>query len=274
MEFKQQIESHDLAFLDLETTGLEPARGDAICEVGVVKIRNRTVVDTFHNLVNPKRDIPQEAYRIHGISNETVKDAPAFEYLAQNLLGFLDGCVIFAYNIEFDAGFLEYELKKVNHSLAQFPAIDILAMARKTVRLEKYNLAAVAASFNIPFPKAHRALDDAFMASEVFFKLADILKEKQLARLEDFLSLYGFSNDLFQTRKAIKVSSMQEAIDKQYFIKMRHFSSANIIEEQKIKPTRLVQENNHLYLLYQNYQQQSWRVNVNCILDVVVISAL
>jgi len=274
MDFKQQLESCDLAFLDLETTGLEPLRGDAICEVAVVKMRARTVIDTFHSLVNPQRDIPQEAYRVHGISNEMVNDAVPFENLVQHLLEFLEGCVLFAYNIEFDAGFLEYQMKKTGYSLKQFPAIDILAMARKTVRLEKYNLGAVAASFNIPYPNAHRALDDAMMASKVFFKLADTLKEKKLSYLEDFLSLYGLNNEIFRSRQAIKLASIEEAIKHKYFMKIRYWSYENVLEEQHIKPIRLIQEQERAYLLYQNYQQQSWRVNINRILHLTVISAL
>jgi len=271
IDLTRHIETFDLCFLDLETTGLDVITGDTICEIGIIKVRNRKVIDKFQRLVNPKQSIPRESFLVHKISDEALKDAPFFEEVIDDTLKFLESSVICVYNVEFDMGFLNYELKKMDRGPVEIPAIDILAMARKTLKLPKYNLGAIAQHFNIQgTDNLHRALADAHVTYEVFFKLLDTLRDKKLEQLRDFLSLFGFKNEIFKSRVAPKTALMEEAIFKQLTLKMRYFSQNNDMEIERIRPLSLYQEKNVTYLLYEDSKNQNLRINFKHVLDIEV----
>ena len=195
MDLKQNIDNLDLVFFDVETTGLDVTRGEAICEIGALKVRGGEIIEEFTTLVNPKKSIPLEVYRIHKISDDALKDAPFFEGIAESLLKFLDDSVICAYNADFDMSFLNYELMRIKQPLLQLPTIDILRLAKKTVKIPRYNLATVAAYFNIKIEgDVHRALTDAKLAFKVFCSLKEILNEKGINSLEDYIAFQRKSN--------------------------------------------------------------------------------
>jgi len=272
MNLKSNIEEFNLVFLDLETTGLDAVRGDAICEIGALKVKERNVVDKFETLVNPKRAIPEEAFRIHKISDADVKDAPIFEAVADKLVSFMKDSIVLAYNAEFDLGFVNHELKKANKGTLEVPAIDILCMARKTVKLARYNLGAISSFFNIEYTgDMHRALGDAQVASGVFFKLRDMLKDHRLNSLEDFVSLYGLQNEIFKTKEEPKVYLVRKAIDNKSFLRVRSFSYQNTMDEEAIKPLGLTRENDSFFLAYENRHGKNIRINLNRILDVEIV---
>jgi DNA polymerase III epsilon subunit family exonuclease len=272
VDLKKNIEEFNLVFLDLETTGLDAVWGDSICEIGALKIKGGETVGEFHTLVNPRKAIPYEAYLIHKISNEEVKDAPYFKEVADKLLLFLQGCVICGYNVEFDIGFIQAELRRINYPSLQVPAIDILSMAKRTLQLPRYNLRAIATFLNLNIRSYHRALDDALLASKVFLKLKDILREKGIKILENYISLYGINNNIFKFQEEQKVTLLKEAIDKGLVLKMRYFSYNSIVEEKKIKPINLSREQRHFYLWYQSKKEGSRRINLNRILDITLSS--
>jgi DNA polymerase III epsilon subunit len=269
IDLTRNIETFDLCFLDLETTGLDVITGDTICEIGIIKVRERKVVDKFTSLVNPKQSIPRESYLVHKISDSDLKDAPFFEAIIDDALAFMQNSVICVYNVEFDMGFLNYELKKMNRAPIEIPALDILALARKALKLPRYNLGAIATHFNVPgVDNLHRALADAHITYEVFFKLLDTLKDKKLERLQDFLSLFGFKNEIFKSREGPKRILMEEAISKQFALKMRYLSPNNNIETEHVRPLTLSQENNATYLLYEDSKNQNIRINFKHVLDI------
>ncbi|MBU1366224.1 MAG: ribonuclease H-like domain-containing protein [Candidatus Omnitrophica bacterium] len=271
MDLKRSIEDFDLVFLDLETTGLDVITGDAICEIGAFKVRGRKTIDKFHSLINPKKSMPREAYLIHGINDEELKDAPYFNEVADRLLSFLGDCTICAYNAKFDMGFLEFELKRIEYPSLGLFAIDILGMVRKTLKLPKNNLGAIAQFFEIKSPNGlHRALDDAFVASRIFFKVKDIIKEKKLENLEDFISLYGLNNEVFKLKEEPKIFLIKEAIVNGAAIKARYFSCDNVVVEEKIKPVKLSQENKNFYLWCHSPQGQVLRIRLNRIFEVEI----
>ena len=269
MDLSRDIEEYDLIFLDLETTGLDVVTGDSICEIGALKVRKREVIDEFHTLVNPQKSMPPEAFRIHKISDQDLKDAPAFEKIADKLISFLKGSVIFAYNVEFDMGFVDQHLKKINYPPLDTPAVDILSMARDALYLPKYDLATTSRFFNIESRgNFHRALDDAYVAYRIFFRLLEIFKEKRLNRLADFISLYGFNNDIFRSQENSKVDFFKAAIDAKMNIKIKCFLPKGGAEEKQIRPLRIFQENRHFYLLYQGADNNPSRARLNRIFDI------
>jgi DNA polymerase III epsilon subunit family exonuclease len=270
MDFKKNIEELDLVFLDLETTGLDVLQGEAICEIGAFKVKERKVIDRFHTLINPKKDIPYPAYLIHKISNEEVKRAPFFEEIAKDLVDFLKNSVICAYNVEFDLGFLNEELRRISYPTLEAPAIDILKMAKKTLNLERYNLRAISSFFNLEFSDTHRALEDAFLAFKVFFKLRDILKEKGIGNLEDYLSLYGLNNKVFKDHQDKKITLLKEAILKGDNLLIKYFLFQKIYEE-RIKPQEVFLENENWYLLYENLNKEKLRIDLKNLLKIEII---
>jgi DNA polymerase III epsilon subunit-like protein len=145
-------------------------------------------------------------------------------------------------------------------------------MARKTLRLEKYNLEALSYFFDINHNGGlHRALTDSFVASQVFFKLRDTLKEAELENLGDFVSLYGLTNDIFRLKEGVKVTLVKEAISQQLTLKTRYFSYRNTMEKEEIKPIDLFQENNNFFLWCQGKAGKSWRINLNRVLDIQIV---
>ena len=269
MDLSKNIEDFDLIILDLETTGLDVVTGDSICEIGAFKVKDRKIVDKFHSLINPRKTIPQEAYRIHKISDEELKDAPYFEDVAAKLILFLEESVVCAYNVGFDMGFINNHLMKIDQAPLNLPAIDILAMARDALSLSQYNLKTVAGFFKIDCSQGlHRALDDALVAYQVFSNLIDIFKGKGIDKLEEFLSLYGFRNDIFKLKEDEKLLFLKDAIDKKVGSKIRYFSSANIIEEETILPLRVFEENRCFCLLYQGKDENSFRIRLDRILNI------
>jgi DNA polymerase III epsilon subunit family exonuclease len=272
MELKKNIEDFNLVFFDLETTGLDVLAGDSICEIGALKIKARETIDKFHSLVNPKKTMPKEALRIHNICDEDLKDAPYFEDIVDKFVDFSKDSIVLAYNIGFDLGFINYGLKQINKKPLENPAIDILCMARKTLRLSRYNLSEIVSFFNIEYSgKLHRAPEDAYVASEVFFKLRDILRESSLDNLEDFISLYGLDNEIFRSKTEPKIDLVKKAIEEKTLLKARYFSYQNKMESDTIKPLNLSQENKNFFLWYESKQGKNIRIGLDRILDVEIV---
>ena len=104
--------------LDTETTGLDPAQGHRIIEVGCVEIVNRRVTDrTFHYYLNPEREVDAGALQVHGISNEFLADKPRFADVAREMLEFLAGAELLIHNAAFDVSFLNHELAQLSQGL-------------------------------------------------------------------------------------------------------------------------------------------------------------
>jgi DNA polymerase III subunit epsilon len=166
--------------IDTETTGRDPST-DRVVEVACVRWERGEVVLRKSWLVNPGRPIPKEAFDVHGISDEAVKDAPAFDAIVPELIEALRGAIPLAYNAEFDRKQLMSEIGRVGTPSAPPPALqknvewlDPLVWARELQKLEKSRaLAEVAARLGIELNQAHRATDDAEAALHVFIKFQE-----------------------------------------------------------------------------------------------------
>jgi len=269
MDLTKNIEDFDLVVFDLETTGLDVVTGDSICEIGAFKVRKRKIIDKFHNLINPNRNMPTRAYDIHKISEEELKDAPYFEDIADNFVSFLGESIICAYNVKFDVGFINNHLKKSNRPPLELPAVDILSMARDVLKLTRYNLETTAKFFNIDCSQGlHRALGDASIALQVFVKLLDIFKDKRIEKVDEFVSLYGLSNEIFRLKEEEKTLFLNVAIEKKEALGIKYFSSENTLEEEEVLPLRILQEGRYFYLLFQGKKENSSRIKLSRILKV------
>lgn len=119
--------------LDTETTGLDPLQGDRLVEIGCIELVNRFPSgQTFHAYLNPERGMPAEAFAVHGLSEEFLKDKPLFATVADAFLGFLGEAPLVIHNAGFDIGFLNAELERAGRpSIGRERLIDTLLLARR-----------------------------------------------------------------------------------------------------------------------------------------------
>ena len=120
--------------LDTETTGLDPFQGHRLVEIGCVELLNRIPTGvTFHRYLNPEREVPAEAFNVHGLSTEFLSDKPLFGDVCDELLEFLADATLIAHNASFDYGFLCAELERCKRAtLMRDRVIDTIALARRT----------------------------------------------------------------------------------------------------------------------------------------------
>jgi len=164
---KLKIEDAVFTFIDVETTGLSP-RTARVCEVAAVSFRGAERIGTLAELINPGLPIPAEVSKIHGITDEMVKDSPSFGGVAPGLLAMLEGAVIVAHNAEFDIGFLSAEFERVGLKFPSLPVVDTLSLARKHWKFKSNRLGSIAAELNFSNEGWHRALSDVEMTRKIF----------------------------------------------------------------------------------------------------------
>jgi len=169
--------------LDTETTGFDPESGDRIVEIGAVELWNHVATGkTYHQYINPKRAMPEEAFKVHGLGDEFLRDKPVFADIAQDFVDFIGDAKLVIHNAAFDVKFLNAELKWVNRP--QIPweqAIDTLAIARQKFPGSPASLDALCRRFNID--NSSRTLHGALLDSEI---LAEVYLELIGGRQPDF----------------------------------------------------------------------------------------
>ncbi len=161
--------------LDTETTGFKPEEGHRLVEIGCVEIINQLPTENkFHQYINPCRDMPDEAFRVHGLSEEYLKDFPKFEEIAQSFIDFIGDSPLVIHNAAFDMTFLNFELNQFGFKKIPLEqAIDTLIMARTKFPGSPANLDALCRRFDIDNTDRtlHGALLDAELLSEVYLEL-------------------------------------------------------------------------------------------------------
>jgi DNA polymerase-3 subunit epsilon len=161
--------------LDTETTGLDPNQGHRLVEVGCVELLNRIPTGaTFHSYLNPEREVPAEAFAIHGLATEFLKDKPRFGDIAGDFLAFIGDAPLVIHNASFDHGFLNAELKRVEREpISRDRLVDTLFLARRKHSVGPYSLDALCARYGIDNSRRtkHGALLDAEILAEVYLEL-------------------------------------------------------------------------------------------------------
>jgi DNA polymerase-3 subunit epsilon len=163
--------------LDTETTGLNPATGDRIIEIGCVEMVGRRLTDrTFHHYINPERDIDAGAFAVHGLSREFLSDKPVFSNVVEQLIEFVDGAEIVIHNAAFDLGFLDNEfalLKRPPFRNLASKITDTLLDARQMFPGKRNSLDALCERFSISneHRTLHGALLDAQLLAEVYLAM-------------------------------------------------------------------------------------------------------
>ncbi|MEY4643060.1 MAG: hypothetical protein RLZZ227_3054 [Pseudomonadota bacterium] len=161
--------------LDTETTGLDPAQGHRIIEVGCVEVVNRKLTGRhLHLYINPEREVDAGALEVHGITNEFLSDKPVFSAIVDTFLEFISGAELVIHNAPFDIGFLDHELRALKQDYRCMSdycgVLDTLAMARKKHPGQKNSLDALCKRYEVDNSQRelHGALKDAEILADVY----------------------------------------------------------------------------------------------------------
>jgi DNA polymerase-3 subunit epsilon len=160
--------------LDTETTGLSPAEGDRLVEIGCVELINHIPSGQhYHVYINPQRNMPEEAFRVHGLSEEFLSDKPLFKEVAQDFLDFIGDAQLVIHNASFDMGFLNSELTRAGFSTLTNPVLDTVMVARKKHPGARVSLDALCKHYGIDNSRRtlHGALLDSEILAEVYLEL-------------------------------------------------------------------------------------------------------
>ena len=161
--------------LDTETTGLDPAKGHRVVEIGAVEIANLIPTGrSFHVYIDPERDMPEEAFRVHGLSREFLSTQKKFLEIAAEFCAFVDGAQLIIHNAEFDVKFLNAELQRLElPPLEMGNVTDTLAMARRRHPGASNSLDALCQRYGVDAARRekHGALLDAQLLAEVYAEL-------------------------------------------------------------------------------------------------------
>jgi len=160
--------------LDTETTGLEPALGHRIIEIGCIELQNRRHTQAhYHQYINPDREVEAGALEVHGISNEFLADKPRFAQVVDEFLEFIAGAELIIHNAPFDVGFIDHELRLMDHNVKSVndicSVVDSLVLARQKHPGQRNSLDALCKRYSVD--NSGRELHGALLDSEI---LADV----------------------------------------------------------------------------------------------------
>jgi DNA polymerase-3 subunit epsilon len=161
--------------LDTETTGLDPLRGDRLVEIGCLEIYNRMPTgQTFHVYINPERDMPAEAFAVHGLSTEFLASKPLFHEVVEDFLAFVADAPLVIHNASFDISFINAELERIKRpAIARERLVDTLLLARRKHPGVSNRLDDLCSRYAIDNSRRtkHGALLDAELLAEVYIDL-------------------------------------------------------------------------------------------------------
>jgi DNA polymerase III subunit epsilon len=188
--------------LDTETTGLDPAGGHRVLEIGAVEIVHQSLTGkTFHVLINPERDVPQDAVRVHGHDAAVLRDKPVFASIVDDFLAFIADSNLVIHNADFDVRFVNAELARLGRAaISMDRVVDTLAIARKKHPGQPNSLDALCDRYRIDRSRRvrHGALLDAEILVEIYCELMGG-RQRSLA-LSDAQTLAGANAILVPAR--------------------------------------------------------------------------
>ena len=224
-------------FLDIETTGLSFKDNHRIVEIACIETNELIPTKRiFHKIINPERDVPDEAFKIHGFSSDFLKDKPKFKEIADELISFINGNDLIIHNASFDLPFINHELKILKKDvISKNKIIDTLELARSKYPGMSNSLDALCKRFNVDLSRRikHNAVLDCELLREVYIYLLDV-KEPKLSFNSKVEQKNSYRNILNYSKKIVKLSE-EELKNHGKFLKSElkkiifSFSSTNIV---------------------------------------------
>ena len=209
--------------LDTETTGLSITEKHRVVEIGCIELENQIPTNKiFHEYLNPQRSVSEDAYKVHGYSDNFLSDKKTFSEIAESFLQFIKNKKIIIHNAAFDLSFLNYEFRLINQkAINKNNIIDTLEIARIKYPGSQNSLDALCKRFNIDNSKRekHNALIDCQLLKEVYINLVD-QKEPKLNLVNAEISDLQFKDNLIKknnnSRKIVKPSSVELELHRNY----------------------------------------------------------
>jgi DNA polymerase III epsilon subunit family exonuclease len=199
--------------LDIETTGLEPEKGDDICEIAAVHVHKGEIGSTFTTLIKPAVPVTPEAFAVNQISEEMLKDAPTFSEKLPAILDAIGSRVLVIHNAPFDLAFFQKKLLDLGRPLLENPVVDTLIMARTLDSLPGQNsLGQVAQRLQIPQEGAHRALDDTIVTAKIFAAYLKRLLDAGKKTLGEIPGACKSAAKLVQSSPAVQIAGILDVI--------------------------------------------------------------
>ena len=196
-------------FLDIETTGLSFKDSHRIVEIACIETNELIPTKRiFHKIINPERDVPDEAFKIHGFSSDFLKDKPKFKEIADELISFINGNDLIIHNASFDLPFINHELKILKKDvISKNKIIDTLELARSKYPGMSNSLDALCKRFNVDLSRRikHNAVLDCELLREVYIYLLDV-KEPKLSFNSKVEQKNSYRNILNYSKKIVKPS--------------------------------------------------------------------
>ena len=209
--------------LDTETTGLSIIEKHRIVEIGCIELENQIPTNKiFHEYLNPQRSVSEDAYKVHGYSDDFLSDKKTFSEIAESFLKFIKDKKIIIHNAAFDLSFLNYEFRLINQkAINKNNIIDTLEIARLKYPGSQNSLDALCKRFNIDNSKRekHNALIDCQLLKEVYINLVD-QKEPKLNLVNAEIPDLKFKDNLIKknnnSRKIVKPNSVELELHRNY----------------------------------------------------------
>lgn len=238
--FIEDRKANDFVVFDIETTGLSP-KNDAITEIGAVKILDGKVVDTFSQLINPDRPIPENIIELTGITNEMVIGKPKIDQVIDSFMEFIGDSVLVAHNAVFDTGFIRESLNTKNIILKN-PILDTLELARVVFpNLKSHRLNVLAKNLGVKLLNHHRAVDDAKATCDILLKILSNLNKKDVFTLNQINNL-NRDNDSLQGETFHIVLLVKDQIGLKNLYKLISKSHLNYFYRRPRLPKSLIEQ--------------------------------
>ena len=207
-------------FLDTETTGLSFKDGHKIVEIACIETQDLIPTNkVFHKLINPKRDMPEEAFKIHGFSKEFLSNKETFDQIADEFLNFIRGKKIIIHNANFDLSFLNGELNEIKKELIdKAEVIDSLEVARNKFSGTSNSLDALCKKFNIDLSRRvkHNALLDCELLREVYINLLDVKEPRFNLSSSSSDEIKSFQRERKYSKTILKISEEESKRHKEF----------------------------------------------------------
>ena len=234
----------DYVVFDLETTGLYKVT-DRIIEIGAVRYNTKgEIVGRFSTFVNPERPIPDESFAIHGISDAVVADAPTISEILPEFLKFIDNSILVAHNAPFDVGFIEENTKRLGYLWNDPVYIDTCELARRLILtgIQNYKLDTVAKYLDVELENHHRAVDDCVCCGGIFFKLLELLEQKDFySQLHGIARMNNLSINTTKTQTYHVILLVKDAVGLKNLYRLVTASNLNYFHRQPRIPRRLLE---------------------------------
>ncbi|MFA4988187.1 MAG: exonuclease domain-containing protein [Candidatus Omnitrophota bacterium] len=271
----EHIDEAEFTIFDTETTGLNPGCGDRVVELAGLRVKGNKEIGKFETLLNPGREISPGAFAVNKITGEMLKDAPGAQTAIPDFIEFSRGSFLCSYNIEFDLGFLNSELRIIGRpELESSGCFDILGMARFLLPGQpRYSLWFIASRLGVESAQKHRAFSDVEMTWRVFARLKDICAARGIKDFADFSRTFSPGHGRKPQRIEPKITRIEMAIRSGSLVKIKYVSVKDSkVTLREVVPKEIREGDSGSYLVgFCCMKQEECRFKIDNIMELEII---